>query len=368
MPRTSLLPDGTPPTPRFRHAARSMPNQNQPSSRTTAFPRLPIHLALRYPETAHALALLAEHGPADAERLLRWTLAPPSRLAQLQAQGFPARLVHLAADALIHQRLETAGVPWTPRTRRPAYLCDLLYGLGDGRTPPQQALATWSLSALCRRLATDPRAPALLDALSPAPLLSLPPFPAPAIPLPRAGARALLPAHVPDLGTDRPALPPPPALSDPGDLPALLARAARILRHPRTTSARRMAIILEVDPLLDALDSRSVSVVVRDPRFSAYARQVDALTAPSPRPPSPRRRPGDPAQALAVLADALPEGLHLHAHAGGVWLAVDGLDAVRRPSALRADSLHALADDLARLHRLLPPLGTAEAALEALPP
>jgi hypothetical protein len=328
---------------------------------------LPVDLALRHPESAQALALLADHGPADAERLLRWTLAPPRRLAQMRAQGLPARLVRLAADALVHQRLEIADVAWSPRTRRPAYLCDLLHGLGDGRVPPEQALATWSLAALCRRLADDPRAPALLAALSPTPALPLPAAPAPAIFLPRAGARALLPAHVPDLGTARPA-PPPPPLPDLDALPALLARATRRLRHPRISAARRMAIILEVEQLLDAAGPIPPRALVRDSRVSTYLAQVRALSAPLPRPRRPRRRPGDPLPALTALADALPEGLHLHAHAGSALLALEGLAAVHPPLAIQAESLHALADHLAHLHRVLPPLGAAEAALASLPP
>jgi hypothetical protein len=329
---------------------------------------LPVDLALRHPESAQAFALLADHGPVDAERLLRWTLVPPQRLAQMRDQGFPTRLVRLAADALVHQRLEIVDVAWNPRTRRPAYLCDLLYGIGDGRVQPEQALATWSLAALCRRLADDPRAPALLADLSPAPSLPLPAAAAPAIFLPRAGTRALLPAHVPDLGTARPTLPPPPPLPDPNALPALLACATRRLRHPRISAARRMAIILEVEHLLDVVGPFLPRALVRDSRVLTYLAQVRALSAPLPRPRRPRCRSGDPLPALMALADALPEGLHLHAHAGSALLALEGLAAAHPPLAIQAENLHTLADHLAHLHRVLPPLGTAEAALASLPP
>lgn len=328
---------------------------------------LPVDLALRHPESAPALARLADTGPTDAERLLRWTLAPPRRLAALRAQGLPSRLVRLAADALIHQRLEVADISWSPRSRRPAFLCDLLHGLGDGRVPPAQALAAWTLAALCQRLAEDPRGPALLADLVPAPSLPLPPDAAPLVPLPRPGARALLPDPTPDLPGPRPAPPALPALIPVEDLPALLAAATRRLRHPRTSARRRMAVILEVEHLLDAAGPLPPRALVRDPRVSAYLGQVRALSSPSPRIRRPRRRSADPAPALLALADALPPGLHLHAHAGSALLALAGAVPGHPPLAVQSESLHALADHLAHLHRVLPPLGAAETVLAALP-
>jgi len=328
---------------------------------------LPVDLALRHPEAASALALLADHGPADAERLLRWVLAPPRRLAALRAAGHPSRRVRLAADALIHQRLEIAEVAWTPRSRRPAYLCDLLHALGDGRVPPAAALAAWSLEALCRRLADDPRGDALLADLLPAPSLLLPQTPAPPIPRPRAGGRALLPDPTPDLPGPRPAPAALPTLPPVEDLPELLERATRRLRHPRASAARKMAVILEVEHLLDAAGPLPLRALARDPRVSAYLGQVRALSTPSPRLRRPRRRAADPFPALARLADAMPPGLHLHAHAGSALLALDGAVRGHPPLAIPSETLHTLADHLAHLHRVLPPLGPAETALAALP-
>ena len=100
---------------------------------------LPVDFALHYPEAASVLALLAEHGAADVECLLRWVLVPPRRLAALRALGHPSCHVRFVANVLIHQRLEITKVVWFPRSRRFAYLCDLLYAFGDGRIPPPKS-------------------------------------------------------------------------------------------------------------------------------------------------------------------------------------------------------------------------------------